>query len=1364
MRYVIRISILILFFTSNCFTMDSKDPSSFSHDTGSGGSFPLYFIENLGQVDNETVKYYIKGADKDLFFTPQGITFGIKNDLGVVSRAAKRWTVRLNFQDINPHMTLSGEKRCETNFSYFRGDQSEWKSAVPAYTKLVYHDLWPGIDLVYDGTVKMLKYQFVVAPGADPKQIRMAYDGIEDLSITETGELSIKTAAGSLEDGKPIAYQMIDGCRHEVSMEYAPAESCPDDDFQYSFDLGDYNSSYPLVLDPAMIVYSGYLGGAGPFDVGMSIAVDEHGFVYVTGYTDSSETSFPEKTGPDLSYNGYFDVFVAKIKPDPTDPVTENNLVYCGYIGSAGDDKGEAIAVDGNGNAYITGKASFSEVVEFPVVGGPDLTFNGHFDMFVAKVNPSGTALVYCGYIGGYDEEHATDIAVDASGCAYIGGKTKSRETEDFPLVAGPDLIYGGGSIDGFIAKIKANPTHPVVEDNYHFCGYVGGYLSDAVNGIDVDDQGCVYLAGVTTSSQNQGFPAVYGPDVLFNNSADGFVAKLKSVPDDPNPLNNYHYCGYVGGTDSDHCVDIEVNEFGEAYLMGGTLSMEDDDFPLVLGPDLTHSTNYMNREDLFVAKLKSDPFDPEPANNYHYCGYLGGLREDYGMEIAIDGEGNLYITGRTKSDETSFPVTKGLDMTLDGQDDAFVARLNAVPDKSDPKDNYRFCSYIGGSLGDSGYGIAVDPYNRIYITGWTSSDETSFPVHGGPDLTLDGVGDAFITKIEFSPFIHVPGEVSTIQGAIDMASEGDVILVTPGTYEENVDFLGKSIHLRSDVDGDPWTVDLDPEGTVIDAKMSGTVVSMRNNEDSKPVMEGFTIYDGYAEKGGGIWCETDAVIRNNIITSCEAHQRGGGIYFINCAPRIVNNIIVDNDSDQRGGGIYGHTGNAQSGSETLIQGNLIIRNFAVIQGAGIFLRGEDRHTLVNNSISGNLSADTSAGLHCRRGSRVAVTNTIFWGNICSDAFTIRVGGTVEEPAEISLDYSIVSGGQTRVFVDPYSTLDWGPNMLDEDPLFVDLAHDDLHISALSPCINRGTNSHTSTTDFDGDARPFMGSVDIGADEYAGLHALAVPGEHGHAWEIDDASATTEHWPATNAIDGNTGSCWSSVGYPDPHHTEQFTFRFDEPRHINVVKVHPRFHAGTPLSFPRSFRICYLDNEVPIELLRFIDYPDPDQAGWIEFELPMTVFTDAIMIEGFELNHDDGPGFYFQLGEVSADFEGIIALPESTGGIIEFDLDAGPAHANRRYLILGSASGTIPGFPLPWNLATMPLNWDWFTDLVWLYKTSPLFNGFLGYLDSAGQSTAELNTGGPLPSGSAGKVLHFSFCMNNPFDYASNPIRVEIVP
>jgi Tol biopolymer transport system component len=700
---------------------------------------PLYFIENRGQVDDQ-VAYYVEGRDKTLHFTSESVTFVLTGgrpeshaDLRPPSASTRprRWVLRLEFVDADPGVLPTGQDETGAVISYFKGQPEDWKAGLKTYSMLVYPDLWPGIDLVYSGTVNLLKYQFVVHPGADPSQIRLAYRGATSLKVSEGGQLRVSTPVGGLQDDAPYAYQETQG-GHKVEVPVGYALETPERGVHtYGFDIGDYDPALTLLIDPALLVYCGYIGGtdddyvagipgsAADWYYRHGIAVDGAGSAYVTGFTKSTPLSFPVSVGPDLTHNRSIDAFVAKLSPDGT------RLQYCGYIGGDLGDYGHAIAVDSMGNAYVTGATYSSESDGFPVTVGPGLTHSGNYDVFVAKVGADGTQLVYCGYIGGDDEDQSTAIALDSAGSAYVAGLTWSTGTT-FPVSVGPDLTHNGRG-DAFVAKVWADGT------GLGYCGYIGAGLSDVANGIAVDGSGCAYLTGSTPSSEAEGFPVVTGPDLTYNGGlTDAYVAKVSA---DGTALVS---CGYIGGGRLDRGTDIAVDGSGDTYVVGFTESSQPEGFPVEIGPDLTHNGG---ETDAFVARVRAD------GTSLAYCGYIGGDGQDHGLGIALDADGNGYVTGYTYSSEATFPVTVGPNMTHSGGVDAFVARVNGNGRRLD------YCGYIGGIRDDYGYGVAVDSGGNAYVAGHTeSSDSDGFPVTVGPDLTHNGSRDVFVAKISALP------------------------------------------------------------------------------------------------------------------------------------------------------------------------------------------------------------------------------------------------------------------------------------------------------------------------------------------------------------------------------------------------------------------------------------------------------------------------------------------------------------------------------------------------------------------------------------------------------------------------------------
>src|SRR5205085_2726446 len=282
------------------------------------------------------------------------------------------------------------------------------------------------------------------------------------------------------------------------------------------------------VIDPAVIIYAGFIGGT-KNDTALRLAVDNSGNAYVVGLTTSNTSEgFPATVGPDLSFNpnrgfsaasyDFLDVFIAKVKADGT------GLIYCGYIGGDGGDTVYSVAVDGAGSTYVTGETS-SSPASLPVMVGPSLNYGGSFDAFVAKVKADGTGLDYLGYIGGSGIDRGFAIAVDAQGSAYVTGETTSPATS-LPVAVGPRLTFGGIT-DAFVAKVKPDGSGLV------YLGYIGGADVDAGSGIAVDGAGNAYVTGGTGSPESS-FPVAVGPKLSFSGSnnkmfGDAFIAKVKA-------------------------------------------------------------------------------------------------------------------------------------------------------------------------------------------------------------------------------------------------------------------------------------------------------------------------------------------------------------------------------------------------------------------------------------------------------------------------------------------------------------------------------------------------------------------------------------------------------------------------------------------------------------------------------------------------------------------------------------------------------------------------------------------------------------------------------------------------------------------
>jgi hypothetical protein len=656
---------------------------------------PLAFVPNAGQTDAR-VRFSTQTAGARFYFTEKEAVFTFA-DAGGRDRGI---ALRLAFVGANPDTRLEGRGALTGKVNYIIGsDPDEWYTNLPTYRQVVYHDLWPGIDMVFRGDASRLKYEFVLRPGAKVEDIRLAYRGADGLAVANGGQLLIGTAAGTLTDVRPVSYQEVGGRRVPIESRFLLQPDAAQAT-AYGFAVGDYDRSQPLVIDPGLL-YSTYLG-AGNTDIGNPIAIDGAGNAYVTGETDSS--AFPTTAGAfDTSWNGNFDVFVTKLN------ATGSSLVYSTFLGGGQADRGFGIAVDATGNAYVTGR---TESNNFPTTpGAHDTTYNSGGDAFMTKLNAAGSApLLYSTYLGGGSSDEGSGIAIDAAGRSYVVGETNSN---NFPTTIGAFDTSHNGGFDAFVTKLDPVALAPLA-----YSTYLGGNNPDRGFAVAVDGGGSAYVTGETNS---MGFPTMLAFDPT-NNSFDAFVTKL-------NPTgSSLVYSTFLGGSNPDRGFGIAVDGGGSAYLTGETQS---GNFPTTAG---AFDTSANGGTDAYVTKLNAT------GSALAYSGYLGGSGDDRGFGVAVDVPGDAYVTGET--DSTNFPTTAGAaDTTKDGID-AFVTRVNSAGSA------LVYSTFLGGSNADRGFGIVVDGVGNAYITGETQSSD--FPTTAGAyDTTFNGNRDAFVTKLD---------------------------------------------------------------------------------------------------------------------------------------------------------------------------------------------------------------------------------------------------------------------------------------------------------------------------------------------------------------------------------------------------------------------------------------------------------------------------------------------------------------------------------------------------------------------------------------------------------------------------------------
>jgi uncharacterized protein (TIGR03437 family) len=378
---------------------------------------PLSFEENRGQTDRR-VRFLARGAGYALFLTGSEavLRLGHAATAEAVQPALPQTVnptaavLRWRFLGSNPAVAVTGLAETGAHSNYLVGNAARrWHSGVRHFNRVHYRQLYPGIDLVYYGQQAQLEYDFVIAAGADPRRIRLAFTGAQVLRLDAQGDLLVDTAAGTLRQTRPVAYQEIEGVRCPVAAQYHVRQQT------VSFRLGEYNRRYPLVIDPAL-VYATPLGGSGS-EQGLAIALGNDGTAYLTGETTSPD--FPAPSSAQAAKGANSDAFVLKLNPGGT------GIVYATYLGGNGFEAGRGIAVDAAGNAFVTGSTSSTD---FPVTANAvKPVLEGLVDGFAAKLNAAGTALAYSTYLGGNERDFGLGIAADAAGNAYIAGMTESN-------------------------------------------------------------------------------------------------------------------------------------------------------------------------------------------------------------------------------------------------------------------------------------------------------------------------------------------------------------------------------------------------------------------------------------------------------------------------------------------------------------------------------------------------------------------------------------------------------------------------------------------------------------------------------------------------------------------------------------------------------------------------------------------------------------------------------------------------------------------------------------------------------------------------------------------------------------------------
>jgi len=697
---------------------------------------PLMFIENVGQFDKRA-RFQVRGADRTIWLAEDGVWVTVFSSMakGSLVAEADPWDMqpfrapttsdgqreaihlKLSFVGSNPHSHIEPFDRLGTRVSHFIGNNpDQWHTNVPAWGGVRYLDIYPGMDLEVTSEGGRWVWRLLCGSDchSDSRHVQLKVDDANGVTLAEIKDAigrpsaRVNTALGefglpllevigteaatpqialsrlivpfatemlghlntsALDGSEDLFYAtFLGGGARDLSglmvvdesgnAYVAGTTSSPDfpatNGPGYDTSYNENKDAFVVKLDSngTGLEFASFIGGSG-IENGGGITLDSDGGIYIGGSTTSSD--FPVTAGAySLSNSGQYDSWIAKLDS------TGTKLVYATYLGGSRDDAGAVLAADQTGNIYAMGHTTSTD---FPTTPGAfDTTHNSGRDVFVVKLDPSGSGLEYATYLGGSRYDLAGTIAVDGTGSAYITGWTESSDFPATPEAFDPTHNGGGGyydAYDAFLTKINSDGTALV------YSTFLGGTGRDFGFGVAVDGLGNAYVTGNTASSD---FPVTSGAyDTSYNGGTlpqggDVFLVIVNSTG------TNLIYGTFVGGSGDDYGYRVARDNLGNVYVAGGTYS---SDFPTTPG---ALDTNHNGGADAFVVKLQDD------GAALAYGTFLGGGNDEWTYGLAVDGAGNVYISGETYS--TDFPAAsgRGYDMSYNGSGDAFVVKLCCGP------------------------------------------------------------------------------------------------------------------------------------------------------------------------------------------------------------------------------------------------------------------------------------------------------------------------------------------------------------------------------------------------------------------------------------------------------------------------------------------------------------------------------------------------------------------------------------------------------------------------------------------------------------------------------------------------------------
>jgi len=709
-----KILILLIFLFSNiCWGLNNIELNQ-NHINNN-----YFFIENRGQW-NEDVLFLANMDELNVWITNKGVIYDYykidnefsydefnyhspnqQSEYDLYNTKLLGHSVKVTFPNGDNHPEVITINNNNGYYNYFLGNNAqEWITAVQLFDEIILKDIVEGIDIRYYFENESIRYDFIIEPITNIDEFEFEIEGDNGIRTNDKGELIIKTSFGEVIHGKIYAYQFVEGVRNEAICKFEKTLLR-----KIRISLDDYDKSRELIIDP--LVYSTFLGGSNR-NLGKAHTIDNAGNVYITGTTWSD--NFPTTVGAyQTIIGGDRDVFVTKLSSEG------DRILFSTFIGGSNGDNGNSLIIDEQENIYLTGHTGSSN---FPITTNAlQHNFGGvYYDAFITKLNSTGSELLYSSFLGGNDSDYGISISMDNAGLVYLIGETNS---ENFPTTEQAYQKSFGGYYDAFISKINLTDNELV------YSTFLGGNSWDSGNSIVIDNLGNAYLTGFTKSDD---YPIT--ADAVqdnFGGYSDAFVSILNSTG------SEIIYSTFLGGSFKDYGHSIALDEHGSVYIAGYTLS---DDFPST-NSAFQNSFGGGDFFDAFIVKMTPD------GKELVFSTFLGGNDNDYANSIMPDNQGNVVVTGYTKSE--NFSVTNDAyqkNLASIGQYDVFVSILNPIGSE------LVYSTFIGGHKSDYGRSLKLDNTGNIFVIGDTYSED--FPTTNSTfQNNFNGsFYNAFITKL----------------------------------------------------------------------------------------------------------------------------------------------------------------------------------------------------------------------------------------------------------------------------------------------------------------------------------------------------------------------------------------------------------------------------------------------------------------------------------------------------------------------------------------------------------------------------------------------------------------------------------------